>query len=294
MKNTILKSPNKTLVIDCSDLCYGSAYAMLGMEWEEVETGVLFGFLRELKTLSKKFHGIDFVFCWDSKSSFRKDVFPEYKIKRAKKKKEDAELAKIFASTFEQIKKLRYEILPGMEFVNSFSQEGLEADDLMAEIVLSYEDCVIVSGDEDMLQMLEYCSIWNRKKKKMWNEKVFIAEKNISPSEWNLVKAIAGCKSDEVPGIPGVGESTAIKYITKELPVNYKSYGNIKSSWNKIVHRNLPLVTLPHDRTEPIELDMQKPLNSEYFWEMCGKYRFESFMKGSELESWNLFLEGRL
>jgi len=296
----------KTLLIDCSALCYSSAHTLRGLEHEEIQVGVLFGFLRQLRSLSERFNTSDFVFLWDSKSSDRKKLFPEYKVKRGKSRKEDPELAAIFQATYEQIKKLKLDILPRMGYVNSFEQEGKEADDLLANIVEGYKDCVIVTGDEDLLQMLDLCDMWSTGKKKLLTAEWFEGEYGIHPYEWAEVKAYGGCKTDEVPGIPipdgkggwsskGVGPGTAIKYIKGELPSHWKAFKAIKSEHGQEVYRrNLPLVKLPMDGTKDIELKEQGVLNFLAFWDICQELRFEMFMKGTEKVKWDLFLRGEL
>ena len=298
---------NDIIVIDCSALCYASAFSLVGMEDDDIETGIIFGFLRQLRMLSQKFGTNDLVFTWDSKQSKRKEFFPEYKMKRGKKKKEDPEIAKIFASTYEQIKKLKEHVLPSIGFINSFEQNGLEADDLMADIVQGYDNCVIVTNDEDLFQMLDYCNIWLPGKKKLITASSFEMEFGIQPSKWDDVKAFGGCKADEVPGIPipnndntgwskrGVGQGTAIKYVKNELPSHYKALKAIESDHGMNVYfRNIKLVHLPHTETKTILLNDFVKLNAKGFWDICNEYNFRSFSRGTELVKWNLWLEGRL
>ncbi len=291
----------KILLIDCSALCYASAHTLRGLEQEDIDTGVIFGFLRQLRSLSQKFGSIDFVFCWDSKSSKRKEVFPEYKIKRGKKKKEDPELAAIFAATYEQIKKLKEYVIPKIGFTNSFEQKGLEADDLMANIVLGYPNCIMVTNDEDMFQCLDDCDIWLPGKKKLITASSFQTEYGIQPHEWAEVKAIGGCGTDEVPGVPGVGAKTVCAYLNNTLPKRTKAgkstkkYAAIVSKEGlAIAERNRPLVSLPHEDTKEIWLDDNKILSAKGFYEVCDKFGFISFTRGVDKQRWDLWLKGKL
>lgn len=283
-----------TIIIDCSALCYASAHTLRGLEADEVETGVIFGFLRQIRALSQLFHSTDIVFCWDSKSSKRKELFPEYKVKRGKKKKDDPELAAIFAATYRQMDKLKNHVIPSMGFLNSFEQDGFEADDLIADIVFGYPNCVMVTNDADMYQLLDYADMWKPMKKELVTANSFQDKYGIVASEWAMVKAVAGCSTDEVPGIPGVGEKTAIKYLNHILPEKYKAYANIEEGWQEVVMRNEPLVRLPFEGTEHITLVDHYSLNILGFWKMCNEFRFESFSKGVEKTKWELFFRGEL
>lgn len=282
---------DKTIVIDCSGMCYGYAYTLELETLEEYETGVLFGFMIGLRRLAKAFMSTDFVFCWDAKGSFREDIFPEYKQKRKEKRSENPVMKQIYQAIFNQMNVLRNDVLPSFGFRNSFAIDGLEADDLIASIVHGYDNCVIVSNDDDMLQLLGYAPIF---RKELITHDDFIMEwGGLSPDKWSLVKALAGCKTDEVPGIEGIGEKTAAKYLTGTLPKHYKKHGLIFDNYDSIVERNMPLVDLPFKGTPDIELlEHNKILNINAFWDMCEKYEFKSFMSGNEKIKWEMFFRG--
>ena len=73
------------------------------------------------------------------------------------------------------------------------------------------------------------------------------------------MKALAGCSTDSVPGIKGVGEKTAIKYLKNELKESSKIYQRIisKEGWN-IYKRNIELVKLPFTGTKIFKLKTDK------------------------------------
>ena len=104
------------------------------------------------------------------------------------------------------------------------------------------------------------------------------------------MKAIAGCKSDEVPGIAGVGEKTAIKFLKNELPKHFKAYSKIRDNWESALEKWLPLVHLPLEGTPLPNLhDYKHPSMSEFF-KICVEYEFESFLRGTEREKWVNFI----
>ena len=100
---------------------------------------------------------------------------------------------------------------------------------------------VIVSTDRDLYQLLrqDRVSVWDPLKKKPVTERSFTMKYGIGPDEWAPVKAIAGC-----PGVKGVGEKTAIKYLTAEMNMNTKTYVKIMKAGD-LIARNLKLVELP-------------------------------------------------
>jgi len=111
--------------------------------------------------------------------------------------------------------------------------EGYEADDLLGTLAKRYErekyDVIVVSGDRDLLQVASSnITIKIPKTKKggteveCYKEKDVIEKLGVTPTEFIDVKALMGDSSDNIKGIPGVGEKTAYKLIKE-----YKSLDNI-------------------------------------------------------------------
>ena len=69
--------------------------------------------------------------------------------------------------------------------------------------------------------------------------KKFTKTSNCTPEQWALVKALAGCPTDNIKGIRGVGEKTAVKIIRGEHKKTLNDY-------RSVVEQNLPLVKLPY------------------------------------------------
>jgi len=279
------------IALDCASLLYANAYKLKQLKANEVETGAIYGFFRNLLFISQHFHCNRFLFCWDNKNSDRVKLFPEYKAKRKANRKADPELDKIFQALFAQIDKLKNEILPQCGFNNQFEQDGKEADDILANIVLHYPNVLMVTNDEDMFQMLDMCDIWNPGKQKLWSERAFIKEYSITPLDWVQVKSVSGCTSDEIPGIPNVGEKTAIKWINKELGSHLKAYKNILNG-KELIEFNRKLVELPITGTKDLIIT-EDNLDFESFEMVCEKYLFYSFLE-QYISEWERFFEGRV
>lgn len=281
------------LLIDISHLFYKIIFNLSGLSNEEIKTGIIFGIANYILQLGDKFNTNRFVFVFDSKTSDRRKIYPEYKIKRRKVEKTPEE-EMIFKESFRQLDELKNEVLLSLGFKNVFWQEGKEADDIISKLSASNEhNFIIISNDNDLLQLLkENVSIYNISKKSLYTKKHFTEEYGIQPKQWVDVKALAGCTSDCVKGVEGVGEKTAIKFLKNELKPTSKKYQSITSEEGKrIFDRNLPLVKLPYEGTGTFELSKEK-FRSVDFIEMCERLNFRSFLNGSGLNKWNEIFVG--
>ena len=250
---------NKWLIIDCNFLCHRAKHATGGLSHENTPTGVIFGFLKTIRGLQELFHTDNIVFCWDSKTSKRKEIFPDYKKKRSQRHKEWTPEEAQFEKEFRiQMKKLRKVYLKQMGYRNVFCQKGYEGDDIMASIcqnLSDYEDAIIVTSDKDLYQCIRFnISFYNPMKGKVFTLQKFKKKYGITSREWACIKAIAGCSTDEVPGIKGVGELTAIRYLRDELKPTSKIYQRISEQVADIYERNIPLVELPMKGTKTFKL----------------------------------------
>jgi len=100
--------------------------------------------------------------------------------------------------------------------------------------------------------------IWNGKM--MLTEAWLIGEYGIAPSQWADVKAIAGCSSDGVEGVRGVGEKTAAKFLRGNLKPASKAHQAIVAG-NNVWRRNLPLVRLPFPGVGKFDLESDSELD---------------------------------
>ncbi len=291
--STTPKGPHLNLVIDCNYLCHRAIHTMGALSANNLSTGVLFGFLMQLKTFAKNFGTNKVIFAWDSKESKRKKIYPEYKNNRdlSKLSTEEQE-SRIIA--YGQFDILREHILPLMGFKNNFQFTGYEADDILAMVTMNYDlPFVTITGDHDIFQLLDFTDIYlpaGDGKYITYNS--FVSEFGIKPKDWITVKAIAGCSSDNVQGVRGVGDTTAIKYLKGELKKTSKKYTGICSAYDtNIITRNLELVTLPfsNDVLDECILTLDT-LSYEGFVEICEEFNFNSFLTNANyITDWDNF-----
>lgn len=274
------------ILVDANSICHQSKHAMGSLSWQEKKVGVIFGFLRQILSLAKLFKTNNFVFAWDSRQSLRMETFPDYKKSRRHKKSPEEEELDVIA--YAQFDALRREILPDIGFVNNYMQEGYEADDIIASVVRSnpVDEISIVSTDEDLYQLLsEKVSMYSVRKKQSYTHANLWKDYKVTPNDWVEVKAMAGCSTDGVPGIPGVGEKTACKFINRTLGINHRSYNLIKSN-KPLIDRNRTLVKLPFEGTLPYVVKSNGKLSLGNFLDICDENGFRSFLSLDTLKKW--------
>lgn len=272
----------KYLGIDSNYLCWRGFHATGTMSYDGQGTGVIQNFLSAILYHSRHFGISRPVFAFDSKKNIRKKILPNYKSRNNNltddEKKDRDEVIR-------QITLIKNEILPAIGFKNIFQQSGLEADDILARLVRDNPNqFIIVTADEDLLQLVDQCIWYSPATKKTMNERSFRKKYNIAPGDWKRVKAIAGCSSDNVPGVPGVGEVTALKYITGQLKKESIAYMVIEDS-RKEIRTYGRVVNLPHPRTESVCI-REDSFNPDGLLAICDLYGLKAI--ADKIGEWEL------
>jgi len=194
----------------------------------------------------KEYESTNVLWCFDDLASLRKSVLPCYKAKRKEADaKRDPQLQERVVQCRRLISQLRDEILTDFGYCPIW-QPGLEADDMIAAACKQFRQRrkMIISTDSDLWQLLDHqTTMFSPSQNKHYSANWFEREYKIKPKLWSLVKAIAGCTSDNVPGVPGVGEKSAIKYLLGAL--SGKKLEAIESNM-ELIYFNRGLVKLPH------------------------------------------------
>ncbi|MCL1995660.1 MAG: DNA polymerase I [Defluviitaleaceae bacterium] len=129
--------------------------------------------------------------------------------------------------------------------IQVFEAEGYEADDILGTLADLYQDkgigVVLISGDRDLLQLATPTVKVRIPKTKGgktevedYYEKDVIESMGVTPKEYIDVKALMGDASDNIPGVPGIGEKTALKIISQ-----YKSVEAALENYDKITPRRM-------------------------------------------------------
>jgi 5'-3' exonuclease len=235
------------IVIDVSNLCHRAWHALAGRgDMPSSPKDVIYSFLLTLGRLQRNFATDRFAFCFDHTVSERRKIFPEYKQKRKELAIAEARQRGILN---EQIRALGKVHLPALGFSNIFRARGMESDDLMAAIARSrkQDEIILVTSDNDMLQCLrKNVSIYSPSTRKLITPDTFMETYGIYPKQWADVKSMAGCQTDGVPGLLGVGELSALKYLRGELKKTAPQYYWITcEKGQKQIEGCLRLVKLP-------------------------------------------------
>lgn len=176
-------------------------------------TNAIYGFASMLANTLRDEAPTHFAVAFDvSRKTWRSEEFTEYKANRSKTPDE-----------FKGQVELIGELLDSMH-VPRFAVEGFEADDVIATLATEAEaegfDVLIVTGDRDSFQLVsEHTTVLYPTKgvselTRFTPEKVF-EKYGLTPAQYPDFAALRGDPSDNLPGIPGVGEKTAAKWINQ-------------------------------------------------------------------------------
>jgi|TARA_R110000782_G_scaffold2135_11_gene8516 DNA polymerase-1 len=186
--------------------------------------GGITGFLYSVGKTVRDFNPSRCVIAFDGRNgnTKRKKIYKDYKANRANKTKlrrfdhHDSSIENEQESMKHQFSRLisYLDYLP----VTFLSMDGIEADDTIAYIAQMYtETCkkiTIVSTDRDFYQLVDdRIQIWSPIKKKMYDTQAVIDEFGVHPNNMVLYRSFTGDKSDNIPGVSGIGPKTILKLI---------------------------------------------------------------------------------
>lgn len=274
------------LLVDCNYLCYRAYFSIPKLSHEDIPTSVVFGFLREILQLQQMFSTTRIAFCFDYGRPLRKRIYPDYKANRSENK--TAEEIADRQSVREQATALRKTYLPMIGYQNILFQKGYEADDMIAtaiDVIPRPREIIIVSSDEDLFQLLSpRVTAWLPGRKVRMTEELMREEYKCGPGSWADVKAIAGCSSDNVQGIYGVGPKTAAEFICGRLKKGKKYDAIVHGS--DVWKRNIELVRLPFEGVDKFDLvrDEIDPKGWAKLIKMLGMKSIEKFIPGYPVE----------
>jgi DNA polymerase-1 len=202
-------------LIDGNSVAYRAFYALpedLATKSGQV-TNAVFGFTRMLIRLLKDYHPDGIAVAWDvSRKTFRTESYPEYKAQREKA-----------PDHFRSQLPLIDEVLQTLH-ITQLREEGFEADDLIATLtkdsVAAGWDVLIVTGDRDAFQLIQgpVKVVYTRRgiSDIVLADEAYVLERyGIRPDQYVEYASLRGDTSDNLPGVPGVGEKTASRLIAE-------------------------------------------------------------------------------
>ena len=220
-KNNIMNK--RVMIIDSLNLFLRSYIVNPTMSKDGHPIGGTAGFLKSLQKLSREIKPDTIIMCWDGRggSRKRKQVNKNYKEGRSPIRLNRN--IKVLTEQQENENRI-WQMHRTFEYLNKFPVIQLVADEVEADDLISYitryscfknDQKVIISSDKDFYQLLDDNTVLHRPiQKKFLNKYNIVKEHGIHPTNFALARAIAGDKSDNLEGVPGVGLKTVAKRFT--------------------------------------------------------------------------------
>ncbi len=200
---------NNTLyLIDGSSYLYRAYFAIKRLSSPSgFPTNAIYGFTQMLLKLLKDYKPQHLAMVFDAgRVTFRTELYPAYKANRA-----------------EMPEDLRIQVGPIRDLVRAFNipvveLPGFEADDLIATLAVRWEaeggKVVVVTGDKELMQIVTGRTTLLDTMKNVASDIHQVRERfGVGPERVIDILGLAGDSSDNIPGVPGIGEKTAIKLI---------------------------------------------------------------------------------
>jgi len=273
------------LLIDGMYLVYSSFYSHQAMRTIQGEpTGAVFGFISRVESLIQELRPDRLAVAFDAKEkNFRRDLYPEYKAKRLKPPEELIQQLPLIKEYLEY---------RGIYFLE---KPGLEADDIIALLARRYaaagSEVLIFSADKDLFQLVaERISVFHPKLKQKLNRDGIKDFFGIYPEQIVDYLSLAGDASDNIPGIPGIGDKTATKLIEKYggLAALLDDLDNLDNKLKDKIKKNVHLLAfwkklLDFAHIPAVESDWQiEPLavrGDERLIELYRRLKFNNLLK---------------
>lgn len=228
---------NKLLLIDGSSVAFRAFFALYHQidrfkSPTGLHTNAIYGFNLMLDHMMKRIEPTHILVAFDAgKTTFRTEMFADYKAGRAKTPDE-------FREQFPFIRQM----LDAMG-IKHYELSQYEADDIIGTLDKMAErtdipfDVTIVSGDKDLIQLTDENTVVEISKKGVAEFEEFtpayLMEKmGITPTQFIDLKALMGDKSDNIPGVTKIGEKTGLKLLTEfgSLEGIYEHIDSLKAS----------------------------------------------------------------
>ena len=195
--------PLRLFLIDGSSYIYRAYFAIRHLSNSQgMATNAIYGFTNMLLKVIRELKPDQLAVIFDSKGpTFRKEIYPDYKANRAA-------MPEDLVPQIPYIKRVVQAFnLPGIEM------PGYEADDIIATLAKKFSaegmEVTVVTGDKDLMQIVDdHIQLLDTMKDKVYGP-AEVAERFGGADKVVEVQALSGDSSDNIPGVPGIGEKTA-------------------------------------------------------------------------------------
>jgi len=266
------KSPKKLVIIDANALIHRAYHALPSLTTKTGElVNAVYGFSSVLLKVINELKPDYIIAAFDKRGkTFRHEEYKEYKATRVKAPED----------LYAQIDRVK-------DLVRAFNipvyeKEGFEADDIIGTIASQAEkskediESIIVTGDLDTLQLVDpktkiYALRKGMSDTKIYDEEAVKERYGILPSQMNDFKGLRGDPSDNIPGVKGIGEKTAIDLVKKYKSIEgvYASLDKMKGAvkeklerdkLNAILSKKLSIIV----KNVPVKLDLQHSATRDF------------------------------
>ncbi|ABW18752.1 DNA polymerase I [Alkaliphilus oremlandii] len=279
----------RIVIIDGNSLINRAFYALPPLTNKEGQhTNAIYGFVTMLLKVMEDYAPDYIGVAFDKKApTFRHKEYTEYK---AGRKGMPPELA-------EQLEPLK-QVLDALN-IYRIELEGFEADDLIGTLAKHCEaqgiESLIVTGDRDALQLTSDTTKVLFTKKGISQLEIYDAKKvmedyEVTPTQFIDLKGLMGDKSDNIPGVPGVGEKTAIKLLKQFETIENMIQNTSEIAADKLrqkIEENIEMAVLSKRLATivtnvPVEMDLdilrKKEFDYERLIELFRMYEFNSLI----------------
>lgn len=285
----------RLVIIDGKSVFYRGYYAMPNLSTKDgTPTGGVYGFAVMALEVIKRLQPDYVCVAWDKKGTnirLRQELYPAYKGNRKPAPPD----------FYEQIP-LLHEMLEALGWP-LYEADDYEADDLMGAFAKQAGEkdveSYLITSDLDVLQLINsHTHIYTLKKGlsniELFNVAYFEEKYGVGPHQWADVKALKGDASDNIPGVAGIGEKTALQLIQayETLDGVYEHLDEIKPAVRKkledckeMAYLSQKLVTLMVDAPVNIDLDDARlePTTPPEFVDVLKKFEFRNLLQKVEL-----------
>lgn len=213
------------MLLDGNSLAYRAFFALpLLTNDTGIHTNAVYGFTMMLQNIIAEEKPTHMLVAWDAgKTTFRNNMYDEYKGGRQKTPSELSEQFPYMRKMLEAYQITQYELndYEADDIIGTFCRKGDELN----------EEVVVISGDKDLTQLVTNNTTVRITRKGITDTEKYtpehIMEKyGIEPLQIIDMKGLMGDASDNIPGVPGVGEKTALKLL--------KQYGSVESVYESL------------------------------------------------------------
>jgi len=283
--------PKKIILVDGNNLIFRSYYATaytgsVMKNSKGFPTNALYGFVNMINKIIETEKPTYMAVAFDVGKNFREEKYKNYKEKRIET-----------PGDLKQQMPLARDILAAMGIAH-FEMEPFEADDIIGTFVRLAEldedfDATIVSSDKDLLQLINFetdVKLLKQKDHIRYDTETFIKDFGIEPIRIIDLKALAGDTSDNIPGVKGVGEKTALTLLQQydSLEGIYEHIDEIKGKLqeklildkeNAFLSKELATIY----KEVPLDVDLESikinPIDSEKLIKIYEELEFYSLIK---------------